>query len=265
MLLTEIDSVNLTADHATHPEWIPIQETNLLILVGVTGVGKSTTVNAIVEGGLSAALLPNRRELTDQFIIRFLQQQAGEPVSQITDRAARFDYTRRFREQFPGGMAHALAKLAIRPNALTADWLIFDGLRGANEVTHAAELMPNARFLMLDAPDFVRVQRLLKRHDAFDQIQSNSHPHADFSAFSNWLSAAEIAQLEKMVKKGSVTVNEVQSKLAIVQKERQNYDPAATKEALFTHAKSHTIYINTAQRSVAEAADIALNKLRNGD
>ena len=261
MLLTEIDSANLTADHAAHPDWIPVQEANLLVLVGVTGVGKSTTVDAIVKGGLSAELLPNRRDLTDQFIIGFLQQQAGEPVSQVKDRAARFDYTRRFREQFPGGMAHALAKLAIRPDALTADWLIFDGLRGANEVIHAAKLVPNARFLMLDAPDFVRVQRLIKRHDAFDQIQGGSQAKADFSAFSNLLSSAEIGQLELMVSDGAVTADEVQSKLAIVQKERQNYDPAATKEALFTHAMSRTIYIDTAQKSVADAAAIALERL----
>ncbi|MEM8860364.1 MAG: ATPase [Chloroflexota bacterium] len=262
MLLTEIDSASLTVDLSTHSKWIPIQETRLLILVGVTGVGKSTTVNALVEGGLSAELLPNRRDLTDQFIIGYLQRQAGRPVTQVTDRADRFDYTKQYRKQFPGGMAHALANLAINPQSLTGDWLIFDGLRGANEVTYASQMLPNARFLMLDAPDFIRVQRLMKRHDAFDQIQGQSQANVDFSAYSNLLSSAEISELEMMVEDKTVTLNEVQSKLAIVQKERQNYDPNSTKDALFTHAPDQTIYIDTAQKSVAEAAAIALARLK---
>ena len=70
--------------------WIPLTETNCLILVGVTGVGKSTTVDALAQAGLSFSLLPNRRTITDHFMIQFLQKQANEPIVPISDRSARF-------------------------------------------------------------------------------------------------------------------------------------------------------------------------------
>ena len=80
----------------------------LLILVGLTGTGKTTTVNALRGVGLNFSLLPNRREITDEFIIGYLQKLDGEPVAPVTDRTERFVYTRRFREMFAGGMAEAL-------------------------------------------------------------------------------------------------------------------------------------------------------------
>ena len=47
---------------------------------------------------------------------------------------------------------------------------IFDGLRGADEVAFALKALPLARFAVLNAPDVVRVERLLQRQDAFDQV-----------------------------------------------------------------------------------------------
>ncbi len=255
----EIDSNALTAN-ANKIGWTQLANTNLLILVGVTGVGKTTTVNALRAGGLSYALLPNRRTLTDEFIIGYLQTQDGQTPNLVQDRAVRFDYTRRYRAQFVGGMAHALAQLSIDPNALTADWLIFDGLRGANEVTHAAALLPNARFLMLDAPDVVRVQRLLNRNDAFDTI-SGSQATIDLSAYNSLFGIDGVQILTALVDSGEVDLDQLKSKIAIVQKERENYDPAGTKEALLTDAKERTIYIDTSVKTAAQAAEFALERL----
>ncbi|MFO7680283.1 MAG: hypothetical protein R6X34_09555 [Chloroflexota bacterium] len=85
----------------------------LLVLVGLTGTGKSTTVNALRNQGFPFRLLPNRRELTDQLIIPHMQELAGEPITPVPDRTERFTYTRRYRELFPGGMAQALEQLTI--------------------------------------------------------------------------------------------------------------------------------------------------------
>lgn len=241
--------------------WVPLSETNCLILVGVTGVGKSTTVDALAQAGLSFSLLPNRRTITDHFMIQFLQEQAGEPIAPVTDRAARFDYTRRYREQFAGGMGHTIASLTIDPQEITTDWLIFDGLRGQNEVQHAADVLPNARFLVLEAPDTVRVQRLLGRNDAFDKISGLDTGDTDLTQFKRLFGDDGVRQLEALVDSGKVELDTLMSKIAIVQKERENYDPFMTKMALRHDAPERTICVDTSELSAAQAATATLEKL----
>lgn len=241
--------------------WIPLSETNCLILVGVTGVGKSTTVDALAQAGLSFSLLPNRRTLTDHFMIRFLQEQAGEPVVPVRDRADRFDYTRRYREQFAGGMGHTIGTLLIDPKEITTDWLIFDGLRGQNEVQHAAKILPNAKFLILEAPDTVRVQRLLGRNDTFDQISQSAPGGTSLAQFSRLFGDDGVSQLEALVNSGQVELDTLMSKIAIVQKERENYDPFMAKMALRHDAPERTICVDTSQLSAEEAATHTLEKL----
>jgi hypothetical protein len=41
----------------------------MLLLMGLTGVGKSTAVGALQSAGVPLTLLPNRRALTDALII----------------------------------------------------------------------------------------------------------------------------------------------------------------------------------------------------
>ena len=113
--------------------WVAVAQRPLLVLVGVTGVGKSTTLAALAEAGLRYHLLPDRRDLTDRLIIPAMQPRAGQPVAPVTDRKLRFEYTRAYREVNPGGMAQALAQLWIEP-AVLPELLLFDGLRGENEV-----------------------------------------------------------------------------------------------------------------------------------
>jgi len=104
-----------------HP---PLRDLPLTVLVGVTGVGKSTALAALGD----VRVLPDRREVTDAVMIAAL---AGRPV---TDREERFALTARYRETHPGGMAQALGSLHADP----AVWplpLVFDGCAGRTRIT----------------------------------------------------------------------------------------------------------------------------------
>ena len=243
--------------------WLPVPDLPLTILVGLTGVGKSTTLAALAETGMAVNLLPNRRDVTDWLIIAAMQTLDGDPIQPVTDRTARFAYTRRYRERFPGGMAHALAQLSVDPARWPGD-LIFDGLRGAEEVTHAAAILPQARFVVLHAPDAVRVQRLLGRNDVFDRVDSFLHKtsqgeirsFADIGlpAASELFGPSQERSLLALVHRGAVTGADLAAKLKIVVEERRNYDPDAALAALQTLAPSRTLLVDTTTYSPTEAA-----------
>lgn len=246
--------------------WQPLTALPLMILVGVTGVGKSTTIEALNALAPTICVLPNRRELTDALIISHLQQLEGVPVASVKDRATRFAYTRRYRERYPGGMAHALAQLRLAP-AAAAQPLLFDGLRGADEVTAAQELLPRATFIVLDAPDAVRIRRLLGRQDTFDQVAGIA-PAAghDFAALGvpeadALLSAAEQEALLALVARGETNGEELAAKLKIVVEERRNYDPAAAIVALRALAPQRTLVIDTTQHTPDEAAALIATRM----
>ncbi len=247
--------------------WQPLAACPLLIMVGVTGVGKSTTLGALAATALDFSLLPDRRELTDRLIITYLQQQDGDPIQPVSDRKVRFAYTRRYREQFGGGMSHALEQLQV-DRSIWPGWLIFDGLRGAEEVTHAYQSLPHARFVVLDAPDLVRVQRLLGRNDAFDRITATTTTAATTATASlaalglaegdALFSPAEVQQLLHLatppVGSGSIAPADLRAKLAIVIEERRNYDPQAAIAILQRNAAARTLHIDTTQVAAVDAA-----------
>lgn len=251
------------------PGWRSIAELPLLILVGVTGVGKSTLLAELARHGPAHQLLPDRRVLTDQLIIGQMQVEAGEPRGPVTDRGQRFAYTRRYREQFPGGMAHALAQLWLATDA-PAPWWVYDGLRGENEVSAAAASLPLARFVMLDAPDLVRVQRLLGRGDAFDQIAPDravrdtaatdltSLADLGLPAAQTLFTPAAEETLLGWVRRGTVPAADLRAKLQIVIEERRSYDPTTTLDALRRHAPTRTLYLDTVAHAPAAVADQVL-------
>lgn len=282
--------------------WQPLSNVPLVILVGVTGVGKSTTLHTLRDQGFPFQLLPDRRELTDQLIIAFLQRQAGEAPHPVTDRTERFALTRRYREQFPGGMSHALSQLLIipqpsTPSSLTLSttataeaegenaaqaWYFFDGLRGVDELLAAVELLPFARFIVLDAPDVVRVERLLGRGDRFDQVTLQpvaafakragqeldqaerdgtvqtftaiGVPEAD-GLFATNDRATLFALCKPPLGQGDITIDDLRAKLKIVAEERRNYDPSAALQTLQRIAPHRTLVINTTQLNPTAAAD----------
>ncbi len=217
-----------------------LREYPLLVLVGVTGVGKSTTLGALHALGLGFQALPDRREITDAVIFD------GE---QITDRAIRFERTAAFRTAHPGGMAQALEQVSV---ALTPP-ILFDGLRGLAEVTHAAHAFPLARFVALDAPDTVRVSRLLGRGDAFDAVQPSTARTSSGNAGTLELlcaingvhqvfSSDQLASLAALPQAPS----EIAAKVSIVVTERRHYDPVSANAFLKTLPSERALYADTA-------------------
>ena len=56
----------------------PLSGLNLLIMVGLTGVGKTTAINQL-QPHLNFSLLPNRCQVTDEVMITPLQKKDGAP------------------------------------------------------------------------------------------------------------------------------------------------------------------------------------------
>lgn len=226
------------------PPFVALSALPLTVLVGVTGVGKSTTLAALRELGVHWSALPNRREVTDAVMI---EPFAGGPVH---DREERFRLTARYRQAQPGGMAEALSKLALDP----ACWpgpLLFDGLRGRSEVEYAAAHFPKARLIALHAPDLTRVRRLLGRGDAFDAV-SRVQPAA--TSLEERLRALPgalevfgetgIRELAALPHQGQGE-DEVLAKTKIVLAERVHYDPEAAGAFLATLPPERALVLDT--------------------
>ena len=92
----------------------PLGEQELLMLVALTGTGKSTTLSCFCDiyGGAGMGLIPSRRELADWIAIPMLQTMQSEMLHSVSDRVRRFRYTRSFAEEVRGGMAAAFFLVA---------------------------------------------------------------------------------------------------------------------------------------------------------
>lgn len=228
----------------------------LTVLVGVTGVGKSTALAALTgEKTTSLRVLPDRREVTEAVMIAPLAGRA------ITDREERFRLTAEYRQTHPGGMAQALGSL-LTDTTYWGEQLLFDGLRGLDEVQYAAGHFPGWRFVALGAPDLVRVRRLLGRADQFDQIQMDgaTDEAGDLRAALDGLkgieevfSPAERDELAALVRQGHAPAD-ILAKTKIVVSERRNYDPAAAEAFLRTLPPARALVLDTVQLNPEQVA-----------
>ncbi len=254
--------------------WVSLAKQPLLIIVGLTGVGKSTVISNLTEESLDFTLLPNRRTLTDEIIIPEMAE--DERSLSYFCRVQRFNYTRQYREKFPGGMAHVLSQVWVNPQQVNTKF-IFDGLRGKDEVNYAVKAFPDANFIVLDAPNKVRLQRILKRNDAFDSIksfkqktESKSIDLDDLTNFtalgipeaSSVFNSIEEQEIIDWIHQGVVTVKELQQKLKIVVEEQQNYDAVSTRLTLEKMASERTLVIDTTIDNPQQAASQILSKLK---
>ncbi|THF68613.1 ATPase [Deinococcus sp. Arct2-2] len=208
------------------PHESPLSGLPLTVLVGVTGVGKSTALAALQAVTPAMKVLPDRREITDAVMI---WPRAGGPV---TDREERFRLTAEYRAEHPGGMAYALGTLL----ADTQHWghqPVFDGLRGLEEVQYAATHFPTWRFVVLGAPDAVRVRRLLGRADTFDQVAGGTGQElqkalAELKGVQDVFAPSELDDLNALTDQGFAAAD-ILAKVKIVVSERRNYDPHAAE------------------------------------
>lgn len=201
---------------------------SIVFVVGLTGVGKSTTLDRLLEHYPTLNLLPNRRALTDEIIIPTVQKQQGLDEVPVKDRAERFAMTKAYRELAPEGMTKVVFDY-LQGSSNSEQEFIFDNVRGVNEVAGVAKYFSDARILMLDAPEEVRLQRLLGRGDAFDQINTEVSEDDD----------PEVAKAK-----------------AILAKEKLNYDAAATKDYLDqNYSQNRYLYIDTHKLTIEEVTD----------
>jgi hypothetical protein len=260
------------------PGWQPIAAMPLLIMVGGMGAGKSTTVNALAAAGCAFRLLPNRRTLTNLLIVAPLQREDNLPA-QILDRTGRLPYIRRYRERYPAGLAHAIADLFIRldhRDTTCNHLLVFDGLRGEDEIRYAVEALPLARYVMLNTPDIVRIERILERRDPYDRFSSEpwggnpsfrSDAVQSFAAIgepgaATVFTAEEEQRLVAMVREGYVSVDEMRDKLRLIVTERSLYRLEDTMAALEALAPERTHVIDTTRYSPAQIAQEIMSDLR---
>lgn len=242
----------------------------LLILVGLTGVGKSTTVQALINQGLAFHLLPNRRVLTSRLIVAPLLQEEGKPIRELS-RMERLPYVRRYRTRYPGGMAHALSQWQIEP-AQRGHLFLFDGLRGENEIRYAVGFNPLATFVFLHAPDIIRIQRLLKRRDPYDQMgspnQESSATQQSFAALgvpeaATLFTAEQEEALFALVQRKEISLNDLHDKLRLMTVERRLYDAKATLAALERLAPARTLVIDTTSHNPQQVAQQIISKVRD--
>jgi len=213
----------------------PLPELPLLVLVGLTGVGKSSLLEA-----LAYPTLPDRREVVDRYVLPLL----GATV-QALDRAERFALTRRFRQTHPGGVAEALSQARTLPA-----WpLLFDGLRGEAEVAYALEHLPLAHFVVLEARDLTRLARLLGRGDRFDRVRLDSAEEDEIRATAQGVLSE--GELEQALAWG-FPAQELLAKLKIVAEERKGYSPEGPRRLLAGHPRA--LFLDTEALSVAEEA-----------
>lgn len=236
--------------------WHRLADRHLVILIGMTGVGKTTTIDHAHQAGPPFRELPNRRWLTDRVILPLMTEADGP----VRDRVRRLRLTQAFRGRHPGGMAEVLDWLWVRDD-IDPRPLLFDGLRGIDEVRYAARACPSAHFLVLTAPDAVRLRRLLARNDPFDGCAEESP--FDGPAIRRILSAhparemiapAEAEDLIACFEHQGVGPDDVQHKLDIVVEERCNYDPWAAIEVLRDVCAERMTVVDTAAQPVAEVA-----------
>lgn len=237
-----------------------IADRPMLIMVGLTGSGKTTTVGRLTDLLSVAAVLPDRRELTDAIIIPTITG-SRDPVH---DRRARFEATAAFRDRHPGGMAEILAGLRCHV-PLPEGLLVFDGLRGTAEITCAVEHLPRADFAAMRVGPATRLLRLCGRADSFDRmalgdlstdrLSVSGDGRMEIRAILTERGLASLApeeEVERLVDRlsaGRVPLDIVARNAAIVAEESRYYDLDDTLAALDQLARDRTIVVDAENKS----------------
>lgn len=245
------DDLQVAPTGGSRPGYVPLAERCVLVLVGLTGAGKTTTVEGLTTAVALAAIMPDRRALTDRAILPAMSG-AGGPV---TDRVERFRLTAAFKERYPGGMGDVLSWLLL-PADLPPGPVLFDGLRGEAEVAAAARL-PGARFIVLDCPPEHRLWRLCGRDDPFDRAAVSSAAAAAgdgdgamrralcSEGFDTLVDAVAFDGLVRLLGDRAVEPATAARSAAIIVEESRHYDPVRARTALQRLAPGRVLQVDT--------------------
>jgi dephospho-CoA kinase len=225
----------------------------MLFISGLTGVGKSSTLKMLTALP-DYDLLPNRRELTDHMIIPEILQAEGKEINPVKDRLERFRITAEYRKKYPGGIIHALQQhLATLPKGN----YIFDNIRGLDECKAAIKTFPQARIIFLDASPLVRLQRLLRRNDSFDQVNRTAKNSALLEQLHNLEGIHETFDLEQVAKlnPSDMDDNKLIDAVQIILAEQKNYNATQATEYLKSVLDdSQLLYLDTSHTPIDDVA-----------
>lgn len=229
---------------------------NILFIIGLTGVGKSTTLEALQSSTVDFKLLPNRRELADTLIIPEVQKAEGKAQKVEKDRLERFRLTAKYREMYPAGMVHALQVYLNKHKNRAAQTLIFDNIRGLDECKAAVETFEGSRFIFLDAPAMVRLKRLVGRSDSFDQVSATRLENDNFTKKLLALGGAEkvfdVYEVSRLDTTG-VEESKILDAVQIILTEHQNYNSEDAANYLKQRLDNQRLlYLDTSQLSINE-------------
>ncbi len=190
--------------------WHALGDHDLVMLVALTGAGKSTTLaNLRRLRGLELDVIPTRREVADWIAIPLAQRWSGAPLKPEPDRVRRFALTRLFAGRVAGGMAAAFSWLNLA-DAYSSP-VLCEGIRGDVEIRHALTRFPRWRIVELALDPLTRLRRLSKRQEAFDTAAG--------SADVSFLPPALRSAAEALVEAGEISA----TALTIVRAEAANY------------------------------------------
>jgi len=196
----------------------PLSEVPVYLLVALTATGKSTTLEQLAKLREAGQIqyrddIPTRRELADYVIIPTAQVISGEDIKPVTGREERFEYTRKFAQEFePGGSAAAYGWFYYRWDKQTP--ILSDGIRGPGEISYSLARHPAWRILELWVDPLVRLQRLTNRADVFDQI-TNLDREIDLT----FLPAESIDEARRLMEASEIS----HKAILTVRAEAQNY------------------------------------------
>jgi dephospho-CoA kinase len=227
----------------------------ILFIIGLTGVGKSTTLKALQSSTVNFELLPNRRELADTIIIPEVQRAEGKEQRAEKDRLERFRLTAKYRELHPAGMVHALQVYLDNHHKDTKTRsLIFDNIRGLHECRAAVEMFEGSRFIFLDAPAMVRLKRLIGRGDSFDQVAATRLENDSFIEKLLALEGAEkIFDVYEIARLDTTGVDEskILDAVEIILTEHKNYNSEEAANYLKSILDTkRLLYLDTSQLSI---------------